>query len=64
MFYSCDLLLSFLEPKNDAHRGLCQDVGMLCNFIAYLRRGHICITYILRGDNLQILHHSWAVVQL
>jgi len=50
--------------KNAAPRHLCQDVGRWCNIITQIRRGPICIPYILRGENLPILPYSLAMVRL
>ena len=41
-------------------RDICQDVEMWCNFIMQVRGSPICIPYISRGENLQILPHSWG----
>jgi len=52
------------EAVERCPRDLCQDVGMRCNFIVQIRGGPICIPYILRGENLHILTHSWAIFGL
>jgi len=55
IYYCYFFALLSSRPKNAAPLDLCQDVETWCNFITQVRKGPICIPYILRGKNLPIL---------
>jgi len=59
IIYFCAISFEVKERRN-----LCEDVEMWCNIITQLGGGSICISLILRGDNLQILPRILAMVRL